>query len=27
MIDQGYAWEYLGGTKEKDFDALLKKRK
>ncbi len=27
MIDQGYAWEYLGGIKEKDFDALLKKRK
>ncbi len=27
MIDQGYAWEYLGKTKEKDFDALLKKRK
>jgi micrococcal nuclease len=27
MIDQGYAWNYLGGTKEKDFDALLKKRK
>jgi micrococcal nuclease len=27
MIDQGYAWEYLGGTKEKDFDVLLKKRK
>jgi micrococcal nuclease len=27
MIDQGYAWEYLGGTKEKDFNALLKKRK
>jgi len=27
MIDQGYAWNYLGGTKEKDFNALLKKRK
>ena len=27
MIDQGYAWSYLGETKIKDFDALLKKRK
>jgi micrococcal nuclease len=27
MIEQGYAWTYDGGTKEKDFDELLKKRK
>jgi micrococcal nuclease len=27
MIDQGYAWSYLGEIKIKDFDALLKKRK
>jgi len=27
MIDQGYAWSYMGDTKVKDFDALLKKRK
>lgn len=27
MIDQGYAWSYMGDTKIKDFDALLKKRK
>jgi micrococcal nuclease len=27
MIDQGYAWSYLGDTKIKDFEALLKKRK
>ena len=27
MIDEGYAWEYDGGTKKKDFDALLAKRK
>jgi micrococcal nuclease len=27
MIDQGYAWSYMGNTKVKDFDALLKKRK
>jgi micrococcal nuclease len=26
MIEQGYAWTYDGGTKEKDFDALLAKR-
>ena len=26
MIDFGYAWEYDGGTKEKDFDILLTKR-
>ena len=26
MIDEGYAWEYDGGTKQKDFDALNKKR-
>ena len=26
MIDQGYAWEYLGDTKVKDFDQLLAKR-
>jgi micrococcal nuclease len=27
MIDQGYAWSYMGDTKVKDFDVLLKKRK
>ena len=27
MIDQGYAWSYLGDTKVKDFPALLAKRK
>jgi len=27
MINEGYAWEYSGGTKKKDFDALLAKRK
>ena len=27
MIDEGYAWEYDGGTKQKDFDALIAKRK
>ena len=26
MIDEGYAWSYLGGTKTKDFDALKKIR-
>ena len=27
MIDDGYAWGYLGDTKVKDFDALAKARK
>ena len=27
MIDEGYAWEYDGGAKQKDFDALAAKRK
>jgi hypothetical protein len=27
MIEQGHAWTYDGGTKQKDFDALLAKRK
>ena len=27
MISDGYAWEYDGGTKKKDFDALAAKRK
>jgi len=27
MIVEGYAWEYDGGTKKKDFDALVAKRK
>ena len=27
MIDQGYAWGYMGDTKIKDFKALLAKRK
>ena len=26
MIKEGYAWTYDGGTKQKDFDALLAKR-
>lgn len=26
MINKGYAWEYDGGTKKKDFAALLDKR-
>ena len=26
MIDDGYAWEYDGGTKKKDFDLLVEKR-
>lgn len=26
MIEKGYAWGYLGDTKLKDFDALLKAR-
>jgi len=27
MIDEGYAWEYDGGTKKKDFQELLSRRK
>jgi micrococcal nuclease len=27
LIDQGYAWTYGGGTKIKDFDQLVEKRK
>ena len=27
MIAEGYAWEYSGGTKKKDFDELESKRK
>jgi micrococcal nuclease len=27
LIDQGYAWTYGGGTKIKDFDQLIEKRK
>jgi len=27
MIDEGYAWEYDGGTKNKNFSSLLEKRK
>ena len=27
MIDEGYAWEYDGGTKKKDFAILEEKRK
>jgi len=27
LIASGYAWEYGGGTKNKDFNALLSKRK
>jgi len=27
LIDEGYAWGYMGETKIKDFDALLAKRK
>jgi len=26
MIEKGYAWGYLGDTKVKDFDALLRAR-
>lgn len=26
LIDEGYAWGYMGDAKVKDFDALLKKR-
>lgn len=26
LVDNGYAWSYLGDTKVKDFDALLSKR-
>ena len=26
LIDEGYAWAYMGETKIKDFDALLAKR-
>ena len=26
LIDEGYAWGYMGKTKVKDFDALLAKR-
>jgi len=26
LIDEGYAWGYMGDTKIKDFNALLKKR-
>ena len=26
LIDEGYAWGYMGETKIKDFDALLAKR-
>jgi micrococcal nuclease len=27
LIDEGYAWGYMGASKVKDFDALLAKRK
>ena len=27
LIEQGYAWAYDGGTKNKDFNLLLEKRK
>jgi micrococcal nuclease len=27
LIEEGYAWGYMGETKVKDFDALLAKRK
>ena len=27
MINEGYAWEYDGGTKKKDFGELLSRRK
>jgi hypothetical protein len=26
MIDEGYAWGYMGDTKVKDFEALAKVR-
>jgi micrococcal nuclease len=27
MVSEGYAWEYDGGTKKKDFNQLLSRRK
>jgi len=27
MIEQGYAWEYDGGTKNKDFESLREIRR
>ena len=27
MIEEGYAWEYDGGTKQKDFEELRKIRR
>lgn len=27
LIDEGYAWSYMGDTKIKDFNALISKRK
>lgn len=27
LINEGYAWSYMGDTKVKDFDALIAKRK
>ena len=27
MIEQGYAWEYDGGTKQKDFEQLREIRR
>ena len=27
MVAEGYAWEYDGGTKKKDFNELIEKRK
>jgi endonuclease YncB( thermonuclease family) len=27
LVNKGYAWAYDGGTKKKDFEELLRKRK
>jgi len=27
MVTKGYAWKYDGGTKVKDFNALMEQRK
>jgi endonuclease YncB( thermonuclease family) len=27
LVNKGYAWTYDGGTKGKDFEELLRKRK
>jgi hypothetical protein len=27
LVNKGYAWSYDGGTKSKDFEELLRKRR